>query len=278
LIVAGEFGVLFNGRHSSEFGLVMLTKNRPILPEPKIITDEAPGMDGDYDYSDSNPDGRTKWKPRPHELTFEIDRRKVNCRDPRAVRAKAHEIAVWLACGEQQLIYDDDTAVFYLARVVNRLDLESQIQPNRPFTVQFKTRPYGFSRLMSSEGLKRGYGFMRGQGYRRDMAATVYQVTGPVTVNIYNPGTFVKPVLKVSGQYNYISFSCNGKTLTFGHSNHPVDIDCEKMRAIDDTGNRTRSLWDDSEFIEFINGNNALVIGGEGLNCTVTVEFRYLYL
>ena len=45
------YGLTFNGRHSSEFGLVMFSRNRPILPEPKLVAEDIPGMDGEYDFS-----------------------------------------------------------------------------------------------------------------------------------------------------------------------------------------------------------------------------------
>jgi predicted phage tail component-like protein len=116
----------------------MESKNRPIMPEPKIIVEEAAGTDGDYDYTDSNPEGRTKYKPLPHDIGFSLKER-----DMAVLRIRAHEIANWLACGEQQLIYDDETAVFYLARVINKLDLENQIVALRRFNVQWKCRPSG---------------------------------------------------------------------------------------------------------------------------------------
>lgn len=268
-----NYGVIFNGKHSyRDFGLIMLSKNRPILPEPKIIVDEVPHLDGDYDYSECNPDGRTKYKPRTHEIEFSLKER-----DPALVRIKAHEIASWLACGEQQLIYDDETAVFYLARVANKLDLENQILSVKRFTVQWKCRPFGFSVVQSSEQIQFGQGLMLGYGYRLDMVPLVFEVAGAKTLNVYNPGRYVKPLIRITGSLTNISFVANGKTLTYGAAldDETVDIDCSKSQATKGSVNVNNNV--SGNYIEFGDGDNTLQITGTGLNCTVSLIFRYLY-
>jgi predicted phage tail component-like protein len=271
------YGLTFNGKNSSEFGLVMQSKNRPILPEPKLVYEEMPGQDGELDYSEINPDGRTKWKPRIHEITFEFDRRNLNCRDPRLVRIRAHEIALWLMSGEQRLIYDDETAVFYLARVSNKLDMEAQITPNRPFTVQFKCRPYGYLVTKSNEQLQFGQGLMLGYGLKL-MSPTVYNVAGNTELTVYNSGTFVKPIIRINGSFTTISIACNGKTLSYNAalSNSQLDIDCHLMQVYQGLINKNTNMTGD--FLELVKGDNAMQITGTGLNCTITIEFRPLYL
>lgn len=267
-------GLKFNGKHSyNDFGLIMESKNRPILPEPKIIVEEVPGTDGDYDYSEANPEGRTNYKPRPHDIGFSLKER-----DPAMLRIRAHEIANWLACGEQQLIYDDETAVYYLAKVVNKLDLEKLIMKVKQFTVQFKSRPFGFSVVDSTQQIQLGQGLMLGYGYKLDMDSTVFTVTGATTLNIYNPGRYVKPLIRITGSLTNISLASNGKTLNYNAAlaNETVDIDCSKPQAVKGSTNVNNNISGD--YIEFINGDNSLQITGTGLNCTVSLIFRYLYL
>ena len=267
-------GFIFNSKHSfNDMGIVMKSKNRPILPEPRIIAEEITSRDGDYDYSEYNPDGRTKYKPRIIEVECSFLRR-----DMTYLRIKAHEIASWLACGEQQLIFDDETAVFYLARVNNKLDLVTEIARIGRFTLQFKCRPFAFSRVRSDQVLQLGMGLMLGYGYRLDMSPMVFTVTGNAAFNIYNPGTFVKPLIRISGSASNISFTANGKTMTYGAviSAEQVDINCDKMTAIKGTTNVMNNVSGD--YIEFINRNNTLQISGTGLNCTITLVFNYLYL
>jgi predicted phage tail component-like protein len=267
-------GVKFNGLHSyQDLGLIMESKNRPILPESKIIVEEAAGTDGEFDYSDSNPEGRTKYKTRPHDIGFSLQERNMAL-----LRIKAHEIANWLACGEQQLIYDDETAVFYMARVVNQLDLENLIVSLRKFTVRWKSRPYAYSVVDSTEQIQFDQGLTLGYGYKLDMVPLVFNITGATTLNIYNPGRFVKPIIRITGVLTNISFTTNGKTLTYGaaSASGTIDIDCSKPQAVKGTDNVNNNIAGD--YIEFVHGDNQLQITGAGLNCTVTLIFRYLYL
>jgi predicted phage tail component-like protein len=268
-------GFVFNNKHSfNDMGIVMKSKNRPILPEPRIIAEEILCRDGEYDFSEANPDGRTKYKPLPIEVECSCLRK-----DMAYLRIKAHEIASWLACGEKQLIFDDETAVYYLARISNKLDLATEIGRIGRFTLQFKCRPFGFSRVRSDQALQLGMGLMLGYGYRLDMSPTTFVVAGAAAYSVYNPGTYVKPLIRISGSCSTISFTANGKTITYGAalSGGQLDIDCEKQTAIK---NSTTNAMSDvtGKFIELVNGSNSLQISGTGLNCTVTLIFNYLYL
>ena len=61
----------------------MFSKNRPILPEPKIVSEDIPGMDGEYDYSNVNPDGEIKYKPRMIDIDFTLKER-----DPTKIKSE----------------------------------------------------------------------------------------------------------------------------------------------------------------------------------------------
>lgn len=184
-----RYGLTFNGKHSfSDFGLIMFSKNRPILPEPKIITEELAGTDGEYDYSSSNPDDEIKYKPRPYDIEFTLKES-----DPRWLRIKANRIAAWLACGEQQLIFDDEPDKYYLAKVVNKLDLENQILSVKRFTVQFRCRPFKFGLYLEGSDIWDTFNF------EEDVAQyTKFDVTGSSTVTIINVGRKVSPTINTN--------------------------------------------------------------------------------
>ncbi len=269
-------GLTFNGKHSyHDFGLRMHSKNRPILPEPYIAVEEVPGRDDVYDYSAVNPDKREKYKPRPHDIDFGIIES-----DPRILRIRAHKIAAWLACGEKQLIYDDETAVFYLGKVVNRLDLETQVTALKMFTVSFRTRPFAFSRVKSNEAIQYGQGLQYGYGYKYGMVPTIFTVAGNTAYSIYNPGWFVKPIIRVNGSFTNITFAANGRSFTY-HTptvGALVEFDCENLKAIKDGSINVLNNVTGDNRLEFANGDNLLQVSGTGLNLTLTLEFRYLYL
>jgi phage-related protein len=198
------------------------------------------------------------------------------------LRILAHQVAVWLACGEKPLTYDDETPVYYLARVTNKIDLETQIIRVKKFTVQFKCRPYAYSAVTSNEQIEFGKGLMCGYGYRFDMVPTVYNIISNATKSIYNPGTWVKPVIRVVGTCSSISFAVNGKTLAYGAAvNGQIDIDCYKQEAYKDgVSSQANNVLNNvsGDWLEMINGDNTLQISGTDLNCTVTFIFNYLYL
>ena len=249
------FGLTFNGKHSfNDLGLIMFSQNRPILPEAKIITEEISGKDGEYDFSTVNPDKRIKYKNRSMEIKFTIKER-----DLITLRQKAHSVAEWLACGEQNLIFDDDPNVYWIAKVTNKVDLEHQIIITKEFTVYFSCKPYCYSSTLTT---------------------STHAVAANGSKTVANSGTYVKPVIRISGACDTISFAVNGKTLTYTAPiavGQPIEIDCEGGTAYK---SGTSSVLNNvsGDFIELIKGNNVVVIAGTNLNCEVSFVFRSKYL
>lgn len=267
-------GLTFNGKHCKNFGLHMKTINRPILPEPKIIVEEIPGADGEIDFTEANPLNRTLYKPRIHEIQLSL----IDTNFYR-IRSRAHEIAAWLACGEKQLVYDDEPTVFYLARVSNKLDIAQQLTKLHQFTVQFKCRPFAYSFHSAEQPLQFDGSWGFGYGYKFSADAATYTITGPKTLSVYNPGTYAKPLIRVSGSFTTLSFTFGSKVLSCNSavSNGVLEIDFDNKTSVLNSntnylGNMTGNFW------EFVHGDNILQIGGTGLNCTVSLIFKYLYL
>ena len=190
------YGLTFNGRHSSEFGLVMFSRNRPILPEPKIVAEDLPGMDGEYDFSAVNPDGEIKYKPRMLDIDFTIKER-----NPYWLRLKANQIAAWLSCGEQKLVFDDEPNKYYLATVANKLDLGNQILSIKTFTVHFRCRPMKYGIALE------GYDLWDSFSFEEDVMQTVEFDGGEVT--IINVGRKVMPTITADEP---VTITYDGKT------------------------------------------------------------------
>ena len=268
-------GFTFNGKHCfKDFRIVMKSKNRPILPEPKEIVEDVQSIDGEYDFSEVNPEGRTKYKTKPIEV-------ECTCfqKDLTYLRIRAHEIATWLNCGKKPLIFDDETPVYYLAKVSNQLDLEQQIAQLGRFTINFKCDPYAYGVIPSNEQLKFGQGIVCGYGYRLDMVPTIYKITEPTTLKVYNPGTFINPIIKIIGTGSNISITSGLKTLSYNKSisSAELKIDCKKMQATLNGVNVNNDITGNVD-IEFTNGNNDIQISGSNLDLTLTLEFKYPYL
>ena len=69
-------GFIFKDRHSSDFGVTVRTKSRPILPSVKENIVDLPYRDGGYDFSKANPFGREFYNDRIFTVTFNIILRK----------------------------------------------------------------------------------------------------------------------------------------------------------------------------------------------------------
>ena len=63
-------GFIFKDRHSSDFGVTVRTKSRPILPSVKENIVDLPYRDGGYDFSKANPFGREFYNDRIFTVTF----------------------------------------------------------------------------------------------------------------------------------------------------------------------------------------------------------------
>lgn len=257
-------------------GLIMLSKDRPILPEAKEVVEDLPGMDGEHDYSTVNPDAEVKYKPRTHEITFNLDRNKISWHDPRAIRQAARKIAAWLGCGVAILVFDDEADKQEYARVSNKLDLENQIESGRPFTVNFKCRPFP-CQIDSAEAITLDSNILLDGDLR---LGDEYQFTmyGNKTVNINNFGTHtVKPVIEITGSFTAITFTLGSKSITYTENvtSKTITLDCVLKQAREGTTNKNNKVTGD--FLTLPVGVNSIQITGTGLNCTVTFKFRPLY-
>jgi predicted phage tail component-like protein len=268
------YGITFNGKHSyNDYGLLVKSVNRPIA-EPKIIATDVDAVDGSFDFSEVNPDGRTKYKDKVITVTF------MQIESIANAQTRAREISRWLNCGETQLIFDDEPGLFYLAKMNNKIDLETQVVALREFSVQFKCRPYAYSIIQSNQQIQFGQGLQLGYGYRFDMTPTVYSITTDYEIlNIYNPGDYVKPVIIITGTADEIELSCNGKTLSFNSalgSGETLTLDCSKYQSTVSNLNANNAI--SGNYFEFKNGNNTLYVSGTNLDINIQIVFRYTYL
>ena len=94
-------GFIFKDRHSSDFGVTVRTKSRPILPSVKENIVDLPYRDGGYDFSKANPFGREFYNDRIFTVTFNIYADNLA-----EMQRKLSLLSLWL-CGEGELIFDD---------------------------------------------------------------------------------------------------------------------------------------------------------------------------
>lgn len=264
-------GFSFDGTHSLDIGICIKSKNRPVLPAPKIVSEDIPCRDGYYDFSSANVFGRTMYKER--EITIDCA---IVEKDFGALRSKAREVARWLSFKEAKLIFDDEPMVYYVARVTNKLDLEQQMMRGY-FTIVFTCKPFAIGRVTSGDVLNYGnngvfYGDVATYG-----GENIFSVNGNTDIVVKNYGTFVKPKIIIDGNFNNIGFDCDGKVIKYNaNGSGRLIIDCYNMSAIKDDTNVLINMV--GSFFELAGGDNLIKITGTSLDCTVNFKFDYNYL
>ncbi|HHY74257.1 MAG TPA: phage tail family protein [Bacillus bacterium] len=127
-------GFTFNGKHSSEYGIIVTSRNIPMLSEARTDNQQIPNKDGSYDFSDGTYDDKTL----SVTCEFIVD-------DVSSFRKKARQLAAWLITRNKvPLIFDDDNEVYYNVRLVNQIDLD-QFTSIGEFTLEFKSDPFAYS-------------------------------------------------------------------------------------------------------------------------------------
>jgi predicted phage tail component-like protein len=119
-------GFTFDGKHSSDYSIIVTKKNVPITPPIEDRLQTISGFDGAWDYGIS-------YSPRPIEIecTMLADSKED-------LKTKIRNFAALLnpRKGAKSLIFDDDPNVQYFARLNNQIPLE-QLGAMGTFTLQF---------------------------------------------------------------------------------------------------------------------------------------------
>lgn len=121
-------GFTFGGRHCSEFGVTMRSKDRPILPELRHNDMEIPGRDGVLDL------GHNTYAVRIIEIACFVTSENLP-----SFRQRLREIAKWLST-KSLLSFDDEPDKTYYGRIYSAVSLE-QILANGSFTLIFECDP-----------------------------------------------------------------------------------------------------------------------------------------
>lgn len=127
------YGFSFNGKHCSDYGIIMRSKNRQLLPAGNDQYKEIPGMDGSYLFPDT-------LKDRYIDIDCAVLETSLL-----ALRQKARQISAWLHTpARAKLIFDDEPGVFYWAKLINPVDLQQMFVLGE-FSLQFRCLPYAYS-------------------------------------------------------------------------------------------------------------------------------------
>ena len=147
-----QYGFTFNGKHTSELGLIARTISRPFMPPAKIYSESVPDRDGSYDFSTVNQDGRVHYDDRVFEV--EITAISTNLF---TLQRKLSEIARWLMVTSvwADLIFDDMPTTKWRVRLENTGQVAYELEKVGIATLYFRAEPftealYGSAVLLST--------------------------------------------------------------------------------------------------------------------------------
>ena len=219
-------GFIFKDRHSSDFGVTVRTKSRPILPSVKENIVDLPYRDGGYDFSKANPFGREFYNDRIFTVTFNIYADNLA-----EMQRKLSLLSLWL-CGEGELIFDDMPFSKWRGKVSDEVIYMPEHSGHKAvMEVSFRAEPF-CKCIFDTEGPALGMPFMLGANIPIDISCLFkFNISGSGDISVYNFGDRpVRPIVKLGASARNVTLSMNGKSLAF-MSNGQTTIDFEKQNV-----------------------------------------------
>lgn len=237
-------GFSFRGKHSSDFkGVTVKTRDRPVMPKPKVSVYEADNANGSFDFTDYT--GQTYYEDR----TIQIDL-SVTGEDLHDLQNKMNALMVWLT-GKGEIIFDDIPTVRWTGRVSEQISyMPEHGGKTAMLSVSFLCEPF-------SKGLHDVFeGPQLGDPIRLDTAVMLgaeeyLTIVAPeseeeteeeeteikTTIKILGDVP-IKPVIEVSDEAVTLtvvnSLGAFGLTVNYDEEKYTIEqitIDCEKMKV-----------------------------------------------
>ncbi len=131
-----KYGFSFDGRHSNDFGIVMKSESRPIIPSVDDRHITVPGRSGSILFPGALQDIEHTIKCAHIESSLE------------ALREKSLRLADWLCTKERAILsFDDIPGKYYRGKVVGVVDPE-QLATAQQFELTFRCEPHVYGAEM----------------------------------------------------------------------------------------------------------------------------------
>ena len=263
-------GFIFKDRHSSDFGVTVRTKSRPILPSVKENIVDLPYRDGGYDFSKANPFGREFYNDRIFTVMFNIYADNLA-----EMQRKLSLLSLWL-CGEGELIFDDMPFSKWRGKVSDEVIYMPEHSGRKAvMEVSFRAEPF-CKCIFNTDGPTLEMPFMLGANIPVDISCLFkFNISGSGDISVYNFGDRpVRPIVKLGASARNVTLSMNGKLLAF-MSNGQTTIDFEKQNVKNTSGNILVS----GEFFEFPSGRNKLhIVNSNSQNMTAEISYTPYFM
>jgi len=255
-----------------DFGVtVLLNSDEPALPSLRNYNVIVPGRHGAYDFGGY-------FEPRHFALNCVFKRQPYDDlkRQIRALNSMFTD--VYGRPKTVKLRFGDEPDKYYNVRLTEGMPVDRTAE--RGFFTLGLTAfdPYAYSTvaadeiLWGSDAITFEYDYLLGsEAFRGE------RITAPRTINVNLHGGALRPTFVIDGSALSVTLSANGKTFSLpAFSATKWEIDGEnyvvKRNGTEDLAAMT------GDFTELFNRDNAVVIGGSGLNFDLTVKYRDKYI
>lgn len=258
-------GFKFKGIHSSEYGVTVRTKSRPLRPEVKSFTVDMPCRDGVYDFTRANPMERECYYERNITVSMAVCASGLG-----ELQNKLSQLALWLT-GSGELVFDDMPYTVWQGRLIDEIVfLPEHAGRSAVIEIVFRVQPFSTC-VFDSDGPMLDFTVPLDTNIPIGIDAHLTgTVTGSENIRVLNFGDRpVRPVIKLTGNVRSVIMTACGKTLSFTASGE-ASVDCEKQSVM--SGDNYLAV--SGEFFELKPGANTIRIENSNTS-QITAEVSY---
>lgn len=274
-------GFTYKGVHSSEMGVSVRSKSRPVLPQLRQSLLTLPSTDGSLDYSSANEYGRGMYEDRIFSVSLYM--KADNIYD---LQCGASRLATWLM-GKGELIFDDMPDTVWNAAVYDEIDFVPESRGTKAIvTVNFRAEPFSHALFDVRDGIYLDSPIAIGAMVPLDFNA-VLEMSADGNSNaleVFNYGSApvrAKFIIEPSGEADTTGVISLGDLLinySFTSAAGAIEVDTEKYTvkqgAVDASGRV------EGRFFELMPGRNTVVFGAgnvQGYTVKVSYKPRFVY-
>lgn len=261
-------GFTFNGHHSDDFGIGVVTESIPLIVPKRQIKVPVQGRDGAYIFEGGYDN---------IEITLKCA---IGGYDMQKRRAMARKISSWLtATGALVFDYEKDKQ-YVVSKTISDIPLSILGREHKDeFTIIFECEPFQFIDI----GVIRDTQWNEAEEYWDDANypwngfQSTFSVSPGQTITVENVGTYRNlPVIKLTGT------ASNAIIGGFSYKNlaGTAYVDCKNMIVYSISGpNKINQIANfNGDFPELKPGYNQFLIGGTISNLTIDFDYNHPYL
>ncbi len=270
-----KYGFTFRGKHSSEFGLIVKTKKRPVIAPIREEGITIPHRDGAIDCAAQG--GRVFYDNKTVEVSLT-----VSTPDLRATQLDVAKIVSWLSGWYDDLIFDDMPSTVWTARPVNLGNISISLCRVGEFTVEFNCMPFnhfiydmdsydivvGSKNIFVGSRLPLSYGI---GGSRYDLKS------GANSIKFYYYGDApCKPIFTINQASEGIKLKIGSNAISYSGNFNRCVVDCENWTVSADEMDVTAVSKGD--FPELVPGENIIEITQTNDSQSIVISGRTNFL